>query len=253
MNRSRFKNVRDYFLRRDDVAAKMLKWLGLATPKASEQSMKEYLSAAYVAPARDVDATAWDELNMGNSVYVWRSDGSRLHAAVMPLDNVPEGVKTNEGRVPFDMLFRNVDTKPKRAVTLTVKHLKDAIAHGAERVTLLIPTEGDSTLPIEVASIENDAQIGYAVLVPGTQEWGRNAQDWRVRRPDFRPFNDILSQLEEEGNQEAAEKEARREALEAMLAEVDEHFADAEGADLADWQELSPEYSQPMFGLEVRP
>lgn len=252
MNRSRFKNVRDYFLRRDDVAAKTLKWLGLATPKSSDLSMKEVLSVAYVAPARDMEATAWDELNMGNSVYVWRSDGSRLHAAVVPLDNVPEDVKTNEGRVPFDALFRNVDAKPKRAVTLTVRHLKDAIAPGAERITLLIPTEGDSTLPIEVASIENEAQIGYAVLVPGAQEFGRNAQDWRVRRPDFRPFNDILSQLEAEGNQEAAEREAKRVALEQLLDAVDEHYADAEGTDLADWQEFSPETSQLTFGLEVR-
>lgn len=227
---SRYKNITDYFKQRDKVIAQAIQWLGRALPKHSNGNAwnkpSEDLLPNYVTPARVEDAAAWDETNHANSVYLWCNDGHRLHAAIIPLDYVPEGVKTHEGRLPVSDIFKKVDDLPRRAVTFSAQQLRDAIAPGADRVTLLIPTEGDSTKPVEIASIVDAAQIGYAILVPYDQAKGRNAQDWRVRRPDFRPLNDILKQLEAEGKQEAAERAVQQDRVEQILTEVDNALGD---------------------------
>ena len=209
--KSRYKNITDYFKQRDKLIDQAIQWLGRALPKRVNGNgyaweTSEDLLTYYVTPARDTDAAAWDEIYHPNPVYLWANDGHRLHATIIPLDYVPEGVKTHEGRLPVTNIFDKLHNVPRRAVTFSAQQLRDAIAPGADRVTLMIPTEGDSTLPVEIASIMDMAQIGYAVLVPYDQERGRG-HNWRVRRLDFRPLNDILKELEAEG-----EKEAQRRA-----------------------------------------
>ena len=235
---SRFKDIRDYFKRIEKVTQDTLAWVVKATPKAKDNLfIDSHLLTYYVTPARPKDAEAWDELNIHNCVYVWRADGHRLHAAIVPLDAVSnlqaEGVKTHEGKVPFGNILDNVDQMPKRVITLNVKHLRDAIAPGADKITLVIPTDGPFAQPIEVASIEDEAQIGYAIITP--YETSKGAAGYRVRRPDFRPLGELLKEFEKEGKKEQEEKDARWAAAEKALSAADEALGD-----LSDWRGPPP-------------
>ena len=231
--KSRYNGIQDYFKTRRQVIAQATQWVGRALPKRSnaQEQPEEGLLTYYVAPAREEDAAAWDEMTHANSVYLWGSNGHELRAIVVPLEFLPEGVKTHEGRIPFATMLNGADAAPKRVVTLSAKQLREAIAPGADKVTLLIPTEGEGTLPIEIASITGAAQIGYAVIVPFSQNY-RSTSDWRVRRPDFRPFDNILRQFEEEGCREVetqADEHAELAAIQEMaLAAADEIYADIE-------------------------
>ena len=204
--KSRFSTATEYFKNIVKASERSAAFVRKANGKRKE-TPPAYTAHVFVAPA--LDAQSWDALNIANSMYFFRCDGFRLHAVVLPLEEVQgEDVLTYDGQNSFHRAISHWAAQEGETVTIDAKFLREAIHPDAERVTLLVPsrekTPKEGRAVIVASGMADGPQIAWCAIAPMKDE-----DSTGIKTPRFVPLDDLLTKLEAERKKE--ERKAARQ------------------------------------------
>lgn len=203
--KSRFPTATDYFKNIVKVSERSAAFVRKANGKRKE-TPPAYAAFTFVAPA--LDATRWDGLNIANSMYFFRCDGFRLHAVIMPLEEIKgEDVLAYDGQNSFHSAVKHWADQEGETVTIDARFLREAIHPDAERVTLLIPsrakTPKEGRAVVVASGMADGPQIAWCAIAPMKDD------STVIKTPDFIPLDALLTKLEAERKRE--ERKAARQ------------------------------------------